>query len=412
LPDAALSTSCEADGNLCTLDHCNGSGSCVLESTVTCPGQTGECEAGEHCNPTTGLCEEVPDAPLSTPCDADGDLCTNDHCDGVGNCVNLDTVSCPGPTGPCDGGEACNPSSGACEALPDAVLSTPCEADANLCTNDHCDGSGSCVLQSMVSCAGPTGECDGGESCNPSTGACDPLPDAALGTPCNDDADLCTNDECDGNGGCLFESDVVCVDHNVCTTDSCNPATGCEYEGDPECVEAPLPARRLLIKNPASVLRNKIVFFAKDPQVAIGASGSSGDPRCSGAGGGGASLEVSSEASGQSLSIPLPCENWRAVGTLASPGYKYSDADLSEGPCKVVLIRAGKRVKARCLGRGPHALAYDLQFGQVQAPVKVRLTTGSSAHYCAELGGTLRRDGSDGKTFLAKGAPAPAGCED
>jgi hypothetical protein len=296
--------------------------------------------------------------------------------------------------------------------LPDAPLSTSCEADADLCTNDHCDGNGSCVLESSVSCSGPTGDCDGGEACNPTTGLCEEEPDPALGTPCEADADLCTIDQCDGNGSCVYDSDEVCSDGNVCTTDSCVPATGCDFVVDPECMEAPLPGRRLVIKDSSVETRKKIVFVAKDPQVVIGAAGSGSDPRCSGAGGGGATLVVSSEASGQSVSIPLPCANWQASGTPAFPGYKYVDKDLSEGPCKVVLIRAGKKVKARCLGRGTHSLDYDLQPGFGQAPVKVRLTTGNSAHYCAELGGTVRKDGSDGKTFLAKGAAAPSGCEE
>jgi hypothetical protein len=296
--------------------------------------------------------------------------------------------------------------------LPDASVSTSCEADADLCTLDHCDGSGTCVLESTVSCPGPTGDCDGGQVCNPASGLCEEAADPPLGTPCEADADLCTDDRCDGNGSCVFDSDVVCSDQNVCTTDSCIPATGCDYVVDPECMEVPVPARRLVIKNPPTPLRNNITFVAKDPQVAIGASGSSSDPRCSGATGGGATLVVSSDTSGESVSIPLPCENWRGIGTPASPGYKYLDKDLSEGPCKVVLIRAGKKVKARCLGRGPHALDYDLQFGQVETPVTVRLTTGNSAHYCAKLGGTIRKDGSDGKVFLAKASSAPSGCEE
>ena len=56
------------------------------------------------------------------------------------------TVTCAPATPPCEGGETCNPGSGLCELNADAPLSTPCDADAVACTDDHCDGSGSCVL--------------------------------------------------------------------------------------------------------------------------------------------------------------------------------------------------------------------------------------------------------------------------
>jgi hypothetical protein len=40
----------------------------------------------------------------------------------------------------------CDPQSGGCVPAPDPPLSTPCEADGNACTVDHCDGNGSCVF--------------------------------------------------------------------------------------------------------------------------------------------------------------------------------------------------------------------------------------------------------------------------
>jgi parallel beta-helix repeat protein len=49
-----------------------------------------ECDRGEFC-PGTVRQRCPPDAgqPLSTPCEADGDECTVDHCDGTGDCVFL-----------------------------------------------------------------------------------------------------------------------------------------------------------------------------------------------------------------------------------------------------------------------------------------------------------------------------------
>ncbi|MBM4266640.1 MAG: hypothetical protein FJ144_08525 [Deltaproteobacteria bacterium] len=52
----------------------------------------------------------------------------------------------------------------------------------------------------------------------------------------------------------------------------------------------------------------------------------------------------------------------------------------------------------------------DLQVGQSEAPVRVELTIGETWRYCAEFGGFVVHDGSDGKSFLAKLSPTPAGC--
>jgi hypothetical protein len=234
------STPCaDTDGNLCTTAGCNNVGVCDQNHVVTtCPGQGGQCGGAEFCNPATGLCEEQDFAPLSTPCEADGNLCTTDHCDGQGNCVFLQNVSCQGPTGPCDGGEACDPGSGNCVPLPDEPASTPCEVESppNLCTVDHCDGNGQCVFQSNVTCPGPTGECDGGEQCDPGSGSCVPLPDPPANTPCTDtDPDDCAMAACDGSGNCnqlqiLEPPSTPCadIDNNACTTAGCDGAGTCD----------------------------------------------------------------------------------------------------------------------------------------------------------------------------------------
>jgi len=247
-PDAALSTSCQADSNLCTIDHCNGSGTCVTFDFVDCADAVAPCEGGQYCEPTTGACVDNPDATLSTPCQADADLCTIDHCNGNGVCVTFDNVDCADPVPPCEAGEQCNPSSGLCIPLTDAEVSTPCEANGNLCTVDHCNGQGLCVFLRDVLCQPPNPPCEGGEVCNPSTGLCVPQPDAVLSTPCEANGNLCTIDHCDGQGQCVHLSDVVCqpADPPCEAGEVCNPGTGlcvpnpdaplstpCEADADP-----------------------------------------------------------------------------------------------------------------------------------------------------------------------------------
>jgi hypothetical protein len=93
---APASTPCtDTDGDLCsTVAGCDGQGTCEQDSTVVCDAPDPPCEGGQTCNPGTGLCEDQPDAPLGTACDADGDSCTSDHCDGVGSCVVYDNDCC------------------------------------------------------------------------------------------------------------------------------------------------------------------------------------------------------------------------------------------------------------------------------------------------------------------------------
>jgi cysteine-rich repeat protein len=74
--------------------------------------------------------------------------------------------------------------------------------------------------------ADPSEECDDG---NTSNGDCcssicnlDPT-----GTACEFDGDLCTLDECNGQGLCGIREVDDCNDGNNCTTDSCNSSTGC-----------------------------------------------------------------------------------------------------------------------------------------------------------------------------------------
>ena len=184
--NAPLSTPCEADANLCTQDHCDGSGACVL----------------------------LANQPATTPCDADNDVCTTDECDGAGACNFVSNVTCQPANPPCEAGETCNPMTG-CEQLPDPIF-TPCDLDSDLCTNDFCDGAGNCSFFFSTFCNSPS-TCDGGEVCNPATGLCDPQPDPTAGTPCETDGDPCSIDQCDGTGGCVLTSlPFGCVDHYLC----------------------------------------------------------------------------------------------------------------------------------------------------------------------------------------------------
>jgi hypothetical protein len=218
-PDGAISTSCDADDSMCTMDHCDGNGQCVQRSEVECQPANLPCEGGELCDPQSGECVEQPDGAVSTACDVDDDKCTTDHCDGNGQCVFQENVQCQDPNPPCEGGQLCNPETGQCTDQPDGAVSTPCTPDDDLCTTHHCDGAGECVIESEVVCLEPENECEGGEVCNPDTGMCEIAPDKPVSTPCEDDADMCTVEHCDGAGACVFlerSDDPLCDNHFKC----------------------------------------------------------------------------------------------------------------------------------------------------------------------------------------------------
>jgi len=263
---ASAGTPCE-DGAFCTTDDvCNAGGTCLPGAGNPCAGL--ECVSG--CNEGTNSCN----AATGSPCTSDGNLCTNDVCsaqavcthpsntapcsDGV-FCNGTDTCSggsCSAHAGdPCTGGgqcdDACNEAADNCN-VPNA---TPCD-DGLFCTEVDACLAGNCV-GSGDPCAGGA-ECS--TTCNEAAGDCFD----SNATSCADDGNLCTDDYCDGDGGCIHVANAIpcddgigctsndvcadgicagdpppaCDDDNPCTVDSCvEPSGACVNvaEPDPSC---------------------------------------------------------------------------------------------------------------------------------------------------------------------------------
>jgi hypothetical protein len=166
-----------------------------------------------------------------------------------------------------------------------------------------------------------------------------------------------------------------------------------------------LEGTNLLIRRLPST--NKLVFLSRDPAVDPGSADDAGDPRCSGEGGGGGAIRVNG-GPGNDFTIILPCGGWTGSGTEYLPSYTYRDP--TQTTCTLVIIRHAKFAKAIC--RGPQ-VAYVL--GAPQGDIDVTLRTGSLPNRnCARFGPAPTRvlkDGSDGKTYHARGAPeAPSPC--
>jgi hypothetical protein len=181
----------------------------------------------------------------------------------------------------------------------------------------------------------------------------------------------------------------------------------------------PLAGTRLQVTNklPDNPEKNRGKWTAKDESVLMGEPEGADDPRCNGdpAGTVKASIRFFSDGSAGSTAdtgeIPLPCEFWLPIPPNLTPsGYKYKDRLRAAGPCKSVQIKDGKRVKASCGGKkGVTTFPYDLVPGTDQGMVNIVLTTGS-VRYCSSIDDFNGKDGSDGKKFQGKNAPAPAQC--
>ena len=161
---------------------CNGSDSCV----------GGGC-AIHNGDPCTGLgecldvCSEEADSCIASfghECSSDANVCTDDVCNGLGTCIHVLNSA------PCDDGVFCNGQDFCSDGLCQLSIGNPCSA------SDPC-----------------------ADSCDEGAGICT----APASTPCADDANVCTDDMCDGSGSCVHVPNAApCDDGDLCTlTDGC-----------------------------------------------------------------------------------------------------------------------------------------------------------------------------------------------
>ncbi len=254
------------DGTACDDGvFCNGADTC---STGTCSGHAGDpCTTGTECANACSEEGQTCDVPAGTPCTEDGNVCTDDVCDGAGQCTIVENSapcddgvfcngddSCSGGTcsihtgDACAGGPEC---ADACNEIDDTCnlsQGTPCTDDSNVCTDNQCDGAGSCVAVDNTALCDDGLYCNGDDTC--SDGACsahngDPCADgpecsnscnettnaclAPEGTPCTDDGNVCTDNQCDDAGFCVAVNNTgTCNDGDECTTDdACDGAGTC-----------------------------------------------------------------------------------------------------------------------------------------------------------------------------------------
>jgi RHS repeat-associated protein len=224
---APTGTACN-DGNPCTQTDTCSAGVCHGTNPVVC-GALDQCHAPGVCNTSTGVCSNPAKAD-GTACD-DGTACTlNDVC-AAGACVGgVNTpagVSCS-DNNPCNGTEACD-GAGHCSggtALPDGAR---CGGD--ICAPQTCS-TGQCVAMQPTSGVWSTDawSCDDGSPCKDGAvcggGLC-------CNATANDGASCSDGDKCNGDETC---QGGVCqpgtppagavADADPCTTQVCDPVSG------------------------------------------------------------------------------------------------------------------------------------------------------------------------------------------
>jgi cysteine-rich repeat protein len=151
---------------------------------------------GLQCSPTSVCCGDSPDLLASARCDVTDTSSSYDGGFWAGGVVCGNGILDPGEQ--CDDGDAvpgdcCSPT---CQY---EVAGSPCAADGNVCTDDVCDGAGSCT--------------------HPNNSA-----------PCDDDNACTTGDSCAG-GTCAGGPPLSC---DACQV--CDPQSGCT---GPVCTATP-----------------------------------------------------------------------------------------------------------------------------------------------------------------------------
>lgn len=139
--------------------YCSSSSPAVPLYGSRAPCGDGQLDPGESCDDGSlapGDCCALACTPerAGSACADDGDVCTDETCDGSGACLHSpNTASCDSTCAP---GGVC--ADGACVSPVPAPAGIACDRDANACSADACDGAGRCVAQRPLDC-GPCGFC-------------------------------------------------------------------------------------------------------------------------------------------------------------------------------------------------------------------------------------------------------------
>lgn len=283
-----------------------------------------------------------------SPCPDDGLPCSLDVCDGGGTCAhpagNAGTP-CRAAADLCDAVETCDGAGTACPADGVTTAGVTCRVAAGDCDlAEQCDGgSPACPadLKSTAVCRAAAGVCDAAESCDGAGNTCPADADQPDGTPCPDGqfcngAEQCVAGSCDaGAPPCALSCDEG---GDACTV-------GCPPVAQSGCLTA--AKSLLLIKDKADDTKDKLIWkWIKGGATALpdfGAPNAGSDYALCVYAGPGEALIAGGEA-------VLPAgAGWTAAG---GKGWKYDAASgLPNGIAKAVL-KSGDAGKSKALVKG------------------------------------------------------------
>ena len=207
---------------------CNGTELCVAG---LCNGHTGDpCPDTDcnHCNETDDNCFD----PSGTACQDDANVCTDDECNGAGTCLNNpNTLPCDDLLN-CTTGDIC--SGGAC-----AGAQVQCD-DGISCTLDACfEGSGECQFDNDQCECEVDADCDDQNPCTDETCALNFTCVRSNNSDVCDDGLFCNGSDICGGGTCSIHDGNPCTGGGQCnqtcneTGDNCfDPAGTACVDGD------------------------------------------------------------------------------------------------------------------------------------------------------------------------------------
>ena len=205
-----------------------GCGNGILEPGEQC--DDGNLNDGDCCSTTCQF------EPSGSTCPDDGNPCTTDLCNATGTCIhdagNAGAV-CRPVGGECDVQETCTGSSADCPPDLKETPGTACTPDDNPCTLDQCDGThNECqhpAGNAGVECRTAAGECDLPEKCTGTSAECPPDAKQGSGTACTPDNNPCTLDQCDGtHDECQHPAGNAGAVCRVGSGDACDPDEKCD----------------------------------------------------------------------------------------------------------------------------------------------------------------------------------------
>jgi hypothetical protein len=155
------------------------------------------------------------------------------------------------------------------------------------------------------------------------------------------------------------------------------------------------------VKDPGVLTARKLRLTSKDRGLMMPEPGDPLAPTAAGA-----VLEIVNPSTAETATIPLPPAGWTTKPSDAVGGtiYRYRDPAQINGPCKVIVLKGNRALKAKCEGA---QLAFTLDEAS-QGTLDLRLVLSGGFARCLSFGGAVIHD--EPGQFVATAAARPSAC--